>query len=159
MSSSDVTIEWWIGKVAAAARDFSKVSLGTEKFEVRQMTKGLPKHISGSCIALVGDKCAAQIGICSDSVGCTRLASMMLGLGEGEKMEEDGVTDAICELANVLAGLVKTRVTETYPGFQIGMPVYFQGELGAGSGVEVGSVEVAIDGTLVHLIVLRSTGG
>ena len=154
--SPDLSMSWWIDRVVEAAREVAELSLGGASFEMLSRTQGLPSWLEGSTIALVGDRCSTQIGLWSNDAGCKRLAGLMLGMGPDEELEDDGVTDAICELANVLAGVVKTKIAANLPGFQLGMPMYFRGALNVANGTEAGSAEAQVSDVRLHLIVLKS---
>lgn len=159
MTEAPVTLDWWLDQLQDSGRELAVVCLNAARCECRERSQGWPKSFAGSCVALVGDKCAAEIGICTETASSDRLAMMMLGFGEGEELDEETVGDAICELANILAGLVKTRVAATIPGFRLGLPVFFRGSMAVPAGSESGSVLLDVDGIAVRLLVLRSGSG
>ncbi len=160
MSGNSMSIDWWLDQLQKTGSEVASTSLGASTYDIVGRTVGIPKELAGSCIAMIGDEYATQIGICSDQAGAQRLAGMMLGLGPDEELDEDGVSDAVCELINVVAGLLKTNVAAQAPKakpdhMQLGLPVFIRGHLAVSAGVEAGALQVNIDEVPVHFLVLK----
>lgn len=155
MTSEQMPIDSWLDQLADVAKEVAASTLSTEAFEIRDRTHGIPKELAGSWIAMVGDECSAQVGICSNQSGAKRLAGMMLGMGPDEELDDEGTADAVCELINVMAGVLKSRVSAQMAHFKLGIPVFFQGSLSVSGGTEAGSLQVCIDSIPVHLLVLK----
>jgi len=146
-------VDWWAGIAAASITELAQVSLGLAGVEPSPHTVELPRQRDGSIISLVGDQESLEIGLFSDTEGCRSLASRMLGMEpEGEEM----VVDAMCELANVLAGLTKRKLAAADAKFEIGLPLYVRGSIAVGDAAEAVSIPVRLGNAGVEVVVLRN---
>ena len=146
-------VEDFLQLVAESTNELAKGALGLDGATVLERQAGLPRGVEGSCVALVGDECSLQVGLSSSPEGCRALAGAMLGMEpEGDEM----VVDAICELVNVLAGVVKSKVTDSHWAFQIGLPVFVRGSLEVNAHVAAATAEVTLGSVPAHVLVLMS---
>jgi Chemotaxis phosphatase CheX len=75
---------------------------------------------------LVGDE-AAQTGLVADRAACQVLGKLLLGMDPSdEDLSPGDLGDALCELANMLAGGLKRRLAGELP-VKLGLPLSFQG--------------------------------
>ncbi len=154
MSAPLQRVEDLLQVAAESAEEVAKGALGLDGATVVERQAGLPHGVEGSCVALVGDECSLQVGLSSSPEGCRSLAQSMLG------MEPDGdemVVDAMCELVNVLAGVVKRKVTDSHWAFQIGLPVFVRGRLEVNAHVSTAAAKVLLGAVPAHVLVLMSS--
>lgn len=81
----------------------------------------------GAYLGLVAQEEAIQVGLIAEPAGCQALAKALLGL---EPADEDlppaDVSDAMCELINIVAGGLKRRVTGRI-SVTLGLPIFVSG--------------------------------
>lgn len=125
-------LEDWMAATAASAVELaSAIGLGScsESPSPLLNTEGP----SGAYIPLVGVKASVQIGFQSTDEGCRELSKVLLGMSDDE-ITPDIVKDATCEIANMLAGLVKRRMTNQDTTLRLGLPMFVEGRIHPGPG-------------------------
>ncbi|HJL19585.1 MAG TPA: chemotaxis protein CheX [Sandaracinaceae bacterium LLY-WYZ-13_1] len=125
-ADGDSGVDAWRGAVRTASEDVL-AGLGMAGIEVRE--RGAFRVSQGGCgslISLVNDDVALQLAFMSDERGARFLAAAMLGLDDGE-LDTELVADALCELANMVGGLVKSHVTARTTGLRLGLPIHVDG--------------------------------
>jgi hypothetical protein len=153
VTTGTTSLDWWMAHAIQAADEVARMVLGADGAPVVESGLGIPASMEGACVALVGEECSIQVGLVSDTEGCRKLAEIMLGMPpEGDDM----TVDAICELANMLSGIVKRSATATTGGLQSGLPMYLRGTLLTNGEAEVGVTRVNVGDVPCHLLVLRS---
>jgi CheY-specific phosphatase CheX len=69
-----------------------------------------------------------QIGIDVDEAGAAKLTRALLMMEEDEEVELEDITDAMGEIANMVAGGVKSRLIAVESSLTIGLPHFVEGE-------------------------------
>jgi Chemotaxis phosphatase CheX len=98
---------------------------------------GLPFEALGSCtdfgagngayLGLVAQEEPIQVGILVDGTGCQLLSKALLGMEPAdEDLPPSDVSDAMCEIINILAGGLKRRVSEQMR-VTMGLPIFVSG--------------------------------
>lgn len=112
---------------------------------------GGSEHVSGvgSIIPMLSDHSNVDLVFISTTNGCAMLARALVGMEAEEDIAPEDVADAMCELANIVAGVVKRQLYRTEPGLTLGLPVAFEGRLLCIDGyavarVSVGATEVEV---------------
>ena len=77
---------------------------------------------------------------------------------DGELSRAD-LDDALGEMVNVMAGALKARIHEKIPGMQLGLPIVFQGLLGASTNAEVMVVHIRWQDVEAQTVLIRSASG
>ena len=153
-----IGMEQVLKATADATVEFGDTVLAMEvQTEPENLPAGLAelKHSEVS-IALVNDAVALQIGVCAPDVACTALSKALLGIPEDEEITEDDVTDGIGEVANIIAGGLKSRLDDDYPALKLGLPVWSIPQHGKHrKTTDVGSVPMSIGDNPVTLTVMR----
>jgi CheY-specific phosphatase CheX len=153
VTAPDRTVGWWTDLAAQAIAELAQASLGLPGADVLARDAAVPEPMYGAVISLIGEADRLEIGLFSDSEGCARLASLMLGM---EPEDDDMVVDAVCELSNVLAGLTKRKLGDASEGFDIGLPLYIRGSMSVPDHVERAGLRVRLGQTDVSLLLLRT---
>jgi CheY-specific phosphatase CheX len=108
-------------------------------------------------IALVSDSASVQLGIASTKEGCQALARALLAMDPDEEdLPEEDVADAIGEVANIVAGQVKSAMSDTDASLRIGLPLFVQGKVDYSDEVESAVADLNIGPVPVTFIVLKS---
>lgn len=107
------------------------------------VTDEAPQGVGGSYISLASPDNAIQVGIVSTYSGCRRIAGTLLGLESEEAagLSDADVADGVGELANVLAGMLKTYVEDADVRLQVGLPMFLVGEVRPGNHVSMRRIE------------------
>lgn len=81
----------------------------------------------GAYLGLLAQDEPIQVGILVDGVGCQLLSKSLLGMEPGdEDLPPADVSDAMCEVINIIAGGLKRRVSERMP-VTLGLPIFVSG--------------------------------
>jgi hypothetical protein len=86
---------------------------------------GLSGH--GAYLGLVMQEEPIQVGLLVEPAGCQALAKALLGMEPGdEDLPASDVSDAMCEVINIVAGGLKRRVIGRIP-VTLGLPIFVSG--------------------------------
>ncbi len=81
----------------------------------------------GAYLGLVAADEPIQVGILVDTGGCQHLAKLLLGMAPtDEDLAQSDVSDAMCEIINIIAGGLKRRVSERMK-VTMGLPIFVAG--------------------------------
>lgn len=123
---------------------FSEFSRSDENAELNDI-KG--KNIK---LARVGDHSRVMLGVVADDLSGPALARALLGMQPDEEIDEADIDDALGEIANMIAGGVKTQVDQT---LQIGVPAIEGNIESLNEAKSIGLALVSSDDVPFHLIV------
>lgn len=157
MSAAQMSMEAWIETLEKSAGELVTTTLGYQKCEVISHLTDVPKAKVGAYIPLLGEseRTKLEIGILSDLKGCQELSRRLTGMENTEPISEDDVTDAIGEIANIIAGGVKRLAADRISSLQIGLPFFFDGSIRFKEPLAI-AVSNSMWGTVnVFLIVLK----
>lgn len=105
----------------------------------------------GAYLGLVAQEEPIQVGILVDNAGCQVLAKALLGMEPGdEDLPAPDVSDAMCEVINIIAGGLKRRVsgkmqvTLGLPIFVAGHPLPNQQQMVTARQVKIGDVSANV---------------
>lgn len=125
-------LEDWIEATAASVVELT-AAIGVGTCAQSAVPLLGPSEPSGAYIPLVGARISVQVGLQSDDEGCRAMSKALLDMTDDE-LAPDIVKDATCEIVNMLAGLVKRRMLHLDSSLRLGLPVFVQGHIRAGSG-------------------------
>jgi len=148
--------DYWLDRLTkvtdSTAREALSVSSGCVS------TPSAPTFIqdmSGSYLALISDDVQMQLGIAASSKGCKALAGSLLMMEPNDPdLDETVIADALGEIVNILAGLLKEDVTPEYPNLSLGLPTVIHGHLAASESQELSVRAVQIGDIPCLLITL-----
>jgi CheY-specific phosphatase CheX len=140
----------------ATAESMAEICRTTLAMDLRRNvdTPKLPANLTGCYVALVGKEESLQIGLASDAQGCQILAQTLFGADN--ELSDTDVNDALGELANILAGGVKTRMAATFGGISLSLPIVMEGHLRVTDRQQVGQLDVALNDVPIRLLVVCS---
>lgn len=116
----------WLDAVTAAASEFTATTLDFPLGATVGL-RALPLELTGCYVALVGKNHSVQVGLASDPLGCQDLARALFGTDED--LPDSEVNDALGEIANIIAGGVKSRCSEAHAGLSLGLPMAMEGHV------------------------------
>jgi len=145
--------EDWLRATVEATSEFCETTLAME-MRTGVDAPRLPDNLTGCFVALVGSEEALQIGLASDPAGCQTLACTLFAAEE--ELSESDVSDALGEIANILAGGVKKRMAETFGGMSLGLPIVMEGHLRVTDRQHIAQLDIALGEVPVRLLVVCS---
>ncbi len=112
--------------LAESAGELTATVLGGMPFQALSLTETFGAG-HGAYLGLVAQEEPIQVGILVDGPGCQALAKALLGMEPGdEDLPPSDVSDAMCEIINIIAGGLKRRVSERMP-VTMGLPIFVSG--------------------------------
>lgn len=128
MTEPAIAVHRWAKDFTAAMAEVAASSLGCE-VSANDVEFAPSPDLCGSLISLVSGRHVVCVGFSSTPDGCRRLAGAMLGLDATEALElsVDEVRDSIGELVNIVAGTLKTKVSNEDDALALGLPMHFEG--------------------------------
>jgi len=145
-----------VGHLEEAFEEVARTALGQgDVSRPGHLDAPLPRW-QGAYIGLVAAQGAFQLGIAADVAGCQLLAKSLMSMPESDPPLADAeLADAVCEIANIVAGGFKSRARDKVGALTLGLPVFFHGPAQATehtgvlvSVIRLGSASVAL--LLVH---------
>jgi CheY-specific phosphatase CheX len=120
----------WMDAIVHSANEFAMSMLGVDGVHVVEPLQRIPSSGGSAIISLVGDNTAIELGLSLEPDACQDLARGLLGMSAEEgDLPDDEVADALSEVANIVAGQVKSYVADRVTGVNIGLPMFIRGEL------------------------------
>ncbi len=155
---NEIPLKDWMDALVSAVNELATTSLGLEEGSV--VAEQPFRSSMGSCIALVGNESSMQIGMGGSAENCMKLARALFGLEpEEEDPSEQDLADALGEMANVVAGSLKTRMRDHAASMQLGLPIVMHGYVDAPGGAEVASATIRWDSVEAQLLLMRPGNG
>lgn len=177
MSSKSIPIGDWLVSLKAAANDLLRTSLRFEKDAEGASAKGRGKAASakaapakkkkadatpetdaglhGAYIAVLGESNAMHLGITTTADGCHALARGLLGMRSSEELSEKDAVDGVSEVMNIIAGKVKSTMSDRDHSLRLGMPIFMQQPIQVREGMERVQAEVMIGPVPCTLLVFK----
>jgi CheY-specific phosphatase CheX len=75
--------------------------------------------------------------------------------GEEDDLSDTDVADAMGEVVNILAGMVKSRLSEICCDLNIGLPLFMDGQIEPSINQEAGAVELQLGEIDTQVVVVR----
>ncbi len=110
----------------------------------------------GALIPIVSELSPVQIGVFASEPDCTRLARALLYAAPTDPITRAEMIDAMCEIANMLAGSVKARVTGYATHAALGLPTFVHGPVEAATSTAVDVVPIAVDDLVTYVVIVRA---
>lgn len=150
MSSDSNESKAWLDATLESVAELGSTALG---FDVGEPDAGrrLPENLTGCFVALVGEQESLQIGLASDSAGCQTLAQALLAADE--PLSDSDVSDALGEIANIVAGGVKKR-RSSHGGMTLGLPIVMEGHVRITDHQSMSHLDIALGDVPVRLLVI-----
>jgi len=138
MTSRVISLEEWAVATCGSMEDVATGALGLADFKISTVHQLSTDADCGGYIPLLTDLESVQIGLATDLESCRKLSRLLLVLDDDEPdppLAE--VRDAIGEIANVMAGAIKTRICNAREGvdIQLGLPFFVHGRIAPVAGL------------------------
>lgn len=150
----------WIDAAEASAIEVATTALACGSVERAPRSEPSQDSLFGAYVPLVAADCQLQIGVVAEWQACEILARALLGMEPDAELEaESDVSDALGEIANMVAGCVKTRMNARMPGLNTGLPLCVVGYVDPSAGAQHASIALLLDQVRVSVRVLCSPTG
>lgn len=125
---SKILLAEWRTAVEGAAHELATCALSLPGATVLDPV-GLDRASSliGAHIPLVGGGQAFDLALVSSPDGCRDLARAILCMADGAPLRDAEVADAVGEIANMLAGSIKRRISGHRADLVLGLPLFIHG--------------------------------
>jgi chemotaxis protein CheX len=110
----------------------------------------------GAYVPILSGDYSLHVGIVSDGAGCANLTRALLGMGPDEDVSLDDVRDAVGEIANMVAGGVKTRITARGIPVQIGLPIFIHGHIEGGAATQSMVSQMKFDDVDICVTIIKT---
>ena len=159
MDSTQMSMKDWMDVFRGATEEVAKSALRFDgagpaapagKSAVKE-----PGAPYGAFISIAADSASMHLGLSTTQEGCRALARSLLGMRTAVAITDEEVGDAVSELMNIIAGKVKSRVSDRDQSLRLGLPMFMKGEIQVGGGMERQSAEVQLGPVACQLQVFR----
>lgn len=148
----------WIEPALEASAELAE-AFGYDGWATSEASPRLGNDVRGGLISIVGDGVLLQIALLTDGPTARSLAAGMLQMPECE-VDDALVADSMCELANVMAGSLKSRASADGSELRLGLPVHVAGNIDAPPGASQVTLTHAWQGRTIDLLLIeRESGG
>ena len=159
MDSSAMTMKDWMDVFRQATQEVAKSALrfdgaGPAAPAAKSAVKE-PGAPFGAFISVAGDDASMHLGLSTTQEGCRALARSLLGMRSAVAITDEEVGDAVSELMNIIAGKVKSHVSDRDQSLRLGLPMFMKGEIQVGGGMERQGAEIQIGPVACQLQVFR----
>lgn len=135
-----------VGEVAATVLGGIPAAAATTKLD--------PASCHGAYLALVAQDEPIQVALLADPAGCQVLSKSLLGMDVAdEDLPDSDVSDAMCEVINIVAGGLKRRVSPELK-VTLGLPLFVAGPLLPNQQQQVHSRGFALGDVAVDVLLL-----
>lgn len=121
-------VDAWLAAAEEALREVAQTALGGADISAAVSVAVAPAGVGGAYLQLMSEREAVVVGLCAGDAALRHVSGALLG-ASGADLAPADVTDAVGEVANMLAGGVKRRMSAANPGLQLGLPLFIQGHL------------------------------
>ena len=114
----------WLDSAIDAVKEVTQM-LGIMEHEVVRQADAISDWEPGIEISLGNEQTQALLRLYADPTDLATVAYTMLGCTPDEcELADTEVNDAVGEIANMLAGCMKTQLLDDYPDLQLGLPSF-----------------------------------
>lgn len=156
--SDIIPIEKWTEATAESMEEFATGALGLEEFTIADAADEPVDVDCGGYIPLLTEHESVQIGLATDLASCQRLARLLLAMEDDDPDPVIGeIRDAMGEIANIVAGAIKTRMLAQTDNaeIQLGLPFFVHGKITPVTGLNDRMVHFRCDGIQFDIHVMH----
>ena len=113
----------------------------------------------GAYVPILSGDHSLHVGVVSNEAGCHVLTRALLGMEPDEDVSSDDVRDAVGEIANMVAGGVKTKIVALGGEAQLGLPIFIRGHIEASSVSQCMISQLTFDNIEVKVTVVKTAKG
>ncbi len=160
MTQTEITTQNWLDAAIQSIEETATCALGCDGVKIIKTSNEFPSDLAGSFIGLMGSRVSIQLGITATNETCQLLAKALFGMdSDDEELPPADVADAVGEIANIMIGVVKGIMSEKESNMQIGLPIFFEGNITLTDKQEVAVAEIQLDSLNTHIVVITPSVG
>ena len=157
MTGGNSTAEDWLKAYTKAVEQLAVDSMQVELNGGLVRDDAMPTGMTGSLIALISEDVSVQIGFFASQEGCEQFTRQLLMMEPDEEdPNAEDIADALGEIVNITAGVVKTAMNETHPSITLGLPICLCGKIQTTDQMEVAAGRISLGDETAQLVVIRS---
>ena len=154
--NSGINMQEWLNGTVVAAKETITTMLRLDFTRLASTSTFGVTDIAGAYISLTSESDSIQIGLLADRKDCQTLAKAMLGMEDDEALSDVDVGDAIGEILNIIAGVVKRQLNhKVQNSIQLGLPKTVQGQLKPCNLKEMKEMNVLIGNIKANLLIIK----
>ena len=114
-----------------------------------------PPDSLGAYIGLIGPDMQMQIGLSSSHEGSKELSAALLCMEKDDpELDDDCIADAMGEIMNIIAGILKQNLEKEIPGLMLGLPLFINGHIRPNDKQQLSILEVMFGSVRAQLVLL-----
>lgn len=152
-----ITMDEWLNATRAATQETVTTMLRLDMTPLAHESQKLDaESLSGAYIALTTEDDSVQIGLVTSKKGCQTLAKAMFGMDETDELSEPDVGDAVGEIVNIIAGVVKRQLNhKVHNSINLGLPKFVSGNIKPCNQKEAKEMKALIGDTASKLLIIK----
>jgi hypothetical protein len=155
MTSTRISTGRWLEAAFEAMKETATGALGYEDIELVGKREEPPDNASGAYIAMLSPTASLQLGIVASEKVCQTFAKALFALDPADDdLPSADVADALGEIANITAGVVKRIMVEQEGSFQLGLPIFIHGSITPSDEQDVAVADVKVGEHTAHVVVI-----
>ena len=119
----------WLRSAIDATAEVATGTLGYAANDQVEYSEEIPSGHRGAFIGLISQHNSVQLGVMSANGGCEKLARDLLGFEADEDVAHEDVADAVGEIINIVAGMVKKKLEDQDSNLKLGLPMFIEGRV------------------------------
>lgn len=167
MKAKPIAIHEWLESLKEATQDLLRTSLRFEQNagngKGKNPRNGPPKSVHapgepqpGAYIAVLGEANSMHLGISTTREGCAALARGLLGMRGDQRLSDKDAVDGLSEVMNIIAGKVKSQMSDRDHSLRLGMPIFMEQEIQMRDNMERVTANVNVGPVPCQLLVFRN---
>lgn len=148
----------WSVAFLESVKDLAHDMLGGVPVVAKARKPEMPYALLGAFMQVVCTEGPVLLGITATNANCDGLARLMLGMSADEPIAELDSFDAIAEIINIVAGMMKTKLAGQVGNIDLGLPVFLSGRLRAIGRIAVETYEISVANYNCELVVFALSG-
>jgi Chemotaxis phosphatase CheX len=148
-------VDEWSDAAIVSTGDVVSQLLGWDLSRVEHSPGFGDGPMCGAYVPLSSADSVLQIGLVTDRTGCEAISRALLAMEATEAFASPGdVADAFGEIANMVAGGVKSRMNDRMPSLRLGLPLFVDGRV-VQAAAEQRTTELLLGTVRTSVVVLR----
>lgn len=149
----------WLDAADRAFREIAETALGFETTEFLSRKNSMPRDLPGAYVPLFTDGSSLQVGIAGSLESCREIARALLCMEPDEELTHGDMADALGEIANIAAGVLKGHMAAQYQSITLGLPIFFNGAIEPTDRLEFAVSDMKLGGFEVSAVVVQHKQG
>lgn len=156
--STGVTIDDWLQASVEGLREVATTALGFDVLEVGAVREAMPADVGGAFIPLSGERDSAQVGLAGGPRERKLVSGALMQMppDEAAELTNSDVADALGEIVNIAAGVIKQRLQPKLGALALGLPLFINGQVEATERVVTRVADLTMGNISLVLVIVRA---